>query len=546
MYSQGESVAGNVQATSQEDGDYRTMKDLLEEIHAKDLCIKQQSEEIESLKSQLQVVMNWLMPFTQSVSSPVSTSTVTTTTWTRPVVTEPQVVFTSGTLPPLTQTLGNVTKPVLGDVQGINIPREPSVPPGFVPLTNIKSSKSTFIPDLIQLDDSPDLETSSSASVSSAEPDSYSHRNVGPIIKMLEKKSCPKPESYSLESGRSFSRFLQSFEAFCESRYSSSHKDLWTSELGRFLEGEIKQVYDACGGPEKKYRKMKAHLETWHAGAKERISSSRRSQYRSATKMPDEGLLIFATRLEHLYKMAYPHQELDGKDLKRQLLSAIPAPSAETLERDLALVRATTGRQNTWGDVLRLLEIQDETVRRGSWSHQATPPVSSQPWTGAVKKQQNMRVDTVQYTKGRRPAVASQSRKPPQTRSREFYRSPKSPRRGSRSPGQRRCHWCKRLGHIYDNCRRRLNQCLRCGSDSHRIADCPSPIPLSGDTSRGNDRASSASGSERERNRNRSRTQQRRQQQGAYGRQPKSSSMERKTRSPSSSEERALNRDSLV
>ena len=542
-----EGAVGGVQ--TQGDGDERTMKDLLDEIRIKDLQIRRQGEEIESLKTQLKVMMDLMVPFTCTVSSPVLTSTMTTTTWTEPFVTQPHVVFTgTSTVPHVISLLGSKAQPDIKNVTGVKTPTGPSVPPGFETLSSL--SKQNYVPDLIQLDDSVESQISSSESPTQTEPDVHAKRNVGqPLIKMLERKSCPKPEAYSLESGRSFSRFLQSFEAYCESRYSSSHKDLWTSELGRFLEGEIKQVFEACGGPERKYHKMKAHLETWHAGAKERISSSRRAQYRSATKMPDEGLLIFATRLEHLYKMAYPHQGLDGKELKRQLLNAIPASAAECLERDLALVRATAGRQNTWGDVLRLLEIQDESIRRGSGSHQANVPFSSQPWSGAVKKHQTMRVEP---TKSKKPsAVSPQPKKSYLHGTRKFYRSSESPHRSSRSPGQRRCNWCKRPGHLYENCRRRLNLCLRCGADGHRIFDCPSPVPLLGNTSRNSKRASSASDNEQGRSRNRSRhNQQRRQQQGASGRRTgqssKSFSTKTKNRSSSSSEERSLNRDSLV
>ena len=177
--------------------------------------------------------------------------------------------------------------------------------------------------------------------------------------------------------------------------------------------------------------------------------------------LPSEGLKIFSTRLENLYRLAYPHRELDGKDLKRQLLNAIPAASAEMLERDLALVRATTGRQNTWGDVLRLLEIQDESSRRGAVSCRQTNTKLSHSWAGVDERNLAMRVETSSH-------LRAKAQTPP--------RSPSlSSRSGSRSPRKRTCNWCKRPGHEYRTCRRRLNQCLRCGSEGHKISDCPKP-----------------------------------------------------------------------
>jgi hypothetical protein len=41
---------------------------------------------------------------------------------------------------------------------------------------------------------------------------------------------------------------------------------------------------------------------------------------------------------------------------------------------------------------------------------------------------------------------------------------------------RRHCTFCKRPGHLFSACRRRLNQCLRCGSNDHLIKDCqPQP-----------------------------------------------------------------------
>ena len=53
-------------------------------------------------------------------------------------------------------------------------------------------------------------------------------------------------------------------------------------------------------------------------------------------------------------------------------------------------------------------------------------------------------------------------------------RKPFSERFKAKSP-ELYCSYCKRRGHEYSTCRRRLNQCLRCGSDDHFISNCPLP-----------------------------------------------------------------------
>ena len=473
----------SVRMASQES--YTPVEDMTHEelklsLSLKDKLIRQQGEEIEMLKSRLQDMMARNLGAPLSVADETLTSTVTTPVWSRPIVT-PHVGFTTDLLDMSTDV------------------KEPKsrFPPGMrmgtaTEYDNKYSNVVKGTPEYIKLDDSSEsvLSWSSSSSSSSERKVHRGDRSseLRTVAKLLDKRECPRPENYSLESGRSFSRFMTSFEAYCESRYSRSHINLWTSELGRFLLGEIKEVYSAHGGPDQKYCKMKRHLESWYAEAKDRVSSSRRAKYRNARISDGEGLKIFATRLEYLFRMAYPRRQLDGKDLKRHLLSAIPAEAGETLERDLAILKTSTGRQNTWGEVLKLLEIQDESCRRSSGRRPVPLTLDPQPWSGAVRKHLAMKVQ---------PSGTQQKSKS------------KSPKPRSKSPLF--CNWCKRRGHIYDTCRRRLNQCLRCGAEDHRIAQCPKPGRRSSKNDRHGKRSSNSS-SEAEQSRGRSRIRRRKQQ----------------------------------
>lgn len=264
------------------------------------------------------------------------------------------------------------------------------------------------------------------------------------------------------------------------------------------MKGEALQVYRACGGPDQKYNYMKQKLQDWYDRAKVRISSSRKSQYENARPLDGEGLRIFATRLEHLYRNAYPNRSLDGKDLKRRLVDALPKGVVDGLERDLALLRAANGQQNTWNDVLALLEAQDEAVRRvagqgiGTNTSKSQNISVAQPWAGAQSTHMNMKV-----------AAVGNNSKP------NLY-NPRSKSRHSKSPrSELKCNWCKRPGHVFNDCRRRLNQCLRCGDIGHFIKNCPTPrwnVSKSVENSGRRASSSSSSGSEEGARKGRSRT----------------------------------------
>ena len=432
-----------------------TQDQLLDTIASQRQRLDQQAEMINMLRHEIESLKIDRI----SQQGPLCTGVVPTT-----VTQEPHVTFASSHFATISSATAGSAIPSLLD-------------PKYTMTYGVGKKPSKARPLLVTIDDSSDGTVDSESEDYEELTDTRnSDHELRQLADAIGRKGCPKPEIYSLESGRSFHRFMKTFEAYCSSRYSRKEKDLWTSELGRLLEGEARKVFDACGGPDQRYSKMKRSLENWHDDVKERISSSKRSQYRNV-KYQDEGFKIFATRLEHLFRAAYPHRPLDGKDLRRTLVGALPRTVSETLERDLSLLKAATGRPNTWEEVLRLLEIQDESSRRS-----ISPGVKrNQPW--------------VSHTPFTAMAVRQASPRP-----RQYTPVRKTSNHKSRKSGYLVCSWCKKPGHHYDNCRRRLNQCLRCGADNHRIAQCPQTgaIPkttVRGPASQSHSRASSSSSS---------------------------------------------------
>ena len=214
---------------------------------------------------------------------------------------------------------------------------------------------------------------------------------------------------------------------------------------------------------------MRRQLEDWYSRAKVRDSSNRKAKYEKARPLEGEALSIYATRLEHLFRQAYPHKDLDGKDLKRRLMSSLPRGVVDCLERDLAVVKVSHGIPTTWETVISLLNAQDEIARRHSASTapEVGEPVVQQPWSGARPKQGNIKVANITTT------TRQQGPAPPRQRPRSRSGSRHS---RSSSPAQLpHCRYCDKFGHTARDCRRRLNLCLRCGADDHYVPQCPQP-----------------------------------------------------------------------
>ena len=471
-----------------------TQTELLELIRTQNVSLSVKETEIEVLRTQIKdlqerlrdmecIVSNRsnLNPVVCSWVTSVVTRTSVTLTNTIPTITRPSEIFSTG-------LMGGRMSTGVGLAKGSSVSwgrngRDDSIVnelpkstlTGTRPKENVQGisqesvinrgadSQEGNLPEepVLLVDITSDEETTGLESEDEIRND-HQRSGMKEMADLIAGRGAPKPEPFTLDPGRSFIRFLEAFEAYCSTRYSSKQKSLWTPELGRLLKDEAYQVYRACGGPDQKYSYMKRRLEEWYDSAKTRVSSSRKLQYENARPMEGEGLKIFATRLEHLYRKAYPGKGLDGKDLKRRLVGALPRGVVDVLERDLALVRAVNGRQNTWSNVLMLLEAQDESVRRGREVVEnkiSRNPSNESPWLGSVREKPKV-------------AVARTSPRP-------NYRKTDVKDRNLRSPATFICNWCKRPGHIYDYCRRRLNQCLRCGSPDHFVKNCPQPQKIS-------------------------------------------------------------------
>ena len=72
---------------------------------------------------------------------------------------------------------------------------------------------------------------------------------------------------YNLESKLCFSEFLHDFESYFERQYYGSQRDC-SRVLGRYLEGEILDVYTICGGEYSKYSDVKSRMLQWYESVK--------------------------------------------------------------------------------------------------------------------------------------------------------------------------------------------------------------------------------------------------------------------------------------
>lgn len=327
----------------------------------------------------------------------------------------------------------------------------------------------------------------------------------------LDNRSVPKPEIFDSESGQSFVQFLQMFEEYCRHTFRGS-SSLWIGELGRLLRGDMKSAFDALKVPGDGYRSLKEKLLKWKKDTHELYENTTKSRFTKAIMRSDESLRLYAARLEKAFRLAHCSRDVEtSKALRRKYFDSVPDSFRKQLQTARSINLTMNHCEIKWSTILALASQQDAgnaprdreelpvvedqvwlsfpRYRDSSKDHSGTGPVTSYE-SGQQRYKFPQRETRSRYSVWQTNAeCAADSRKSRQTRSvsRPFDRTGGEPRRRPSSDPRdahmtredmeysrsKTCFHCNRIGHIKNQCRRFLNQCLACGSGDHRIATCP-------------------------------------------------------------------------
>jgi len=303
----------------------------------------------------------------------------------------------------------------------------------------------------------------------------------------LDNRTVPKPDNYDVASGQSFPEFLKTFEDYCRNNFRGS-STLWTSELGRFLEGSIHKAYIALRVPGDCYEAIKRKLLKWYKDSHDVISHDTMKRFEKAQMKLHESLWLYATRLERAFRLAYPSRNVEySKTLRRKFIGTVSKSFRKHLTTAQS-IRRMNGQDLTWSNILSLSSEQDAQANVTDTAEEpeeievlaCAPPLVSDP---SRRSMSLGRAHDSHQTKGNsKPfqfSSAAQEFHPSSDvrNSGAFNRSasahPLSRSSFRSSTGGRTCYYCKRVGHVKANCRRLNGLCLACGSADHRIAACP-------------------------------------------------------------------------
>lgn len=356
-------------------------------------------------------------------------------------------------------------------------------------------------------------------------------QSLGEALRMFDNRKLPVQEKFDDASGEDLKNYLIKFEKYCECNFRGD-RIFWIGELQRHVEGKVLKAFNSIRDVNDTYESLKKKLLEWYNDLKELRTKKNRAKFQNAHYVAGESFYLFSSRLEKIYRVAYPkHNVNKSKVLRDKYVSCLPKSTRKDFNSQIIACKLKN-KQINWKTIQRIARFKDvesdknfaETERDDSDTEVEKSEIVINVGQEKIKaaEQELKRVDMNAF-QGRVYQASDFSSNHNNSGGnnnqhyiREFYnqrhynpyynhkpfdqRSQYAPcdadeRRHNRFNDDsnsfkvdrikfnRRptpniasklvtCIYCKRFGHDISICRSKLKQCFRCGGSNHMFRNC--------------------------------------------------------------------------
>ena len=325
-------------------------------------------------------------------------------------------------------------------------------------------------------------------------------KSTNPYVTRKTNKGVPEPEEFEVDDDKEFRKFLDDFERYCRSEYSSDQRD-WVRVLGRFLGPEAKKMYGDVKRHWNDYGRVIKELEKWVKVTRKTLKIDYQTEFNNAKMEKGDTLYFFAIKMEGLAEKVYGRKF--KKPLKEKFLECVPPEFAKQIRQGDRFSKQTTGKSQTWEEIKEQAGLEREIRTR--------EPKTKEPTTVVIENAKEVEykkfTDVWPRSVGEDPVTVSYDYFAPEVSRSELdrmYREDAAPRnsrperrpenpglhgpprqgpdlqaprersmsrRRSETPGD--CWYCGRSGHWRKDCRYKLGLCIGCGGPGHFVRNCP-------------------------------------------------------------------------
>lgn len=300
------------------------------------------------------------------------------------------------------------------------------------------------------------------------------------VLNNLDTRKVLRMSKFDEKGEENLEDYLEKFEYFCLNNYKGS-EDYWIEELESQLAGRLLDGMKSLKCYTRTYKELKEKLIILYNDQREIRNQKNKKRFKNAQMKQNEQLYLFTTRLEGLYKTAYPkHSVNKSKTLFNKLKESLPSKSREALNTQIMTInlhgRKIDCNWNFIQNWARLADMENENENSCDESE--------------IKKSREI---TINLSSSKTKGQSVDGNKTDNTKSRWINQEKNNDdcsvpvcnvlsHQKQYRPQQRRferinfraqqCVVCYKYGHNERNCRRRLNQCYLCGSGDHFVRSC--------------------------------------------------------------------------
>ena len=164
--------------------------------------------------------------------------------------------------------------------------------------------------------------------------------------------------SFTLGGAISLQEYLGRFEKHCETSYAGSFDDALPL-LKTLLTEKMVDVFDACGGTDTSYARLKQRMLRWFEKQDSSDCQTAKQRFENCKRRQKESLSLFALRLSSLFEDAYPSADMQTSTLLRdRLLDNLPLQAVDHLKKQERYNKAIHGITMKWDNYIMILQCE--------------------------------------------------------------------------------------------------------------------------------------------------------------------------------------------
>ena len=182
--------------------------------------------------------------------------------------------------------------------------------------------------------------------------------SIKKMLKCLDMRKVPQLEMFDDTSGLELKRYLEKFEEYCKQNFRGK-RYLWISEMERKFTGKTLEAFKSLRQFENDYDDMKDKMLNWYKEESALRKATARKKFDKAKIKPNESTYTFSSRLENLFKVAYPKHDVSRSEiLLYKYKASVPKQMNELISSQI-LQHKLQDRKIRWDKVQKCARLFD-------------------------------------------------------------------------------------------------------------------------------------------------------------------------------------------